>query len=350
MKTYKIAAVNGDGVGHEIVPAGMRLIEAVAKKHGFAVESETLLYGAGHYLKHGAFLPDNGLEKLQEFDAVLFGAVGLPEVDDRLPFKDFTNLVRTAFKQYVNYRPVQLFDGLKSPLRNKGQKDIDFVIIRENNEGEFVQSGRTMYGDTPEGFAVDTNIFTKVGTRRIAKYAFELARKRRGHVTNVTKSNTMIHTLTLWDNTIAEVAKDYPDVTLRNMYIDAASANFVLHPEYFDVVLTTNMLGDILSDLGGAIMGSLGLGGSGNICPEGNFPSMFEPIHGSAPDIMGQNKANPIGQFWSAALLLEHIGEPEAAADIMRAINTVTASGTLTAELGGTASTTEITEAALAAL
>jgi len=223
MKTYKIAAVNGDGVGHEIVPAGMRLIEAVANKHGFAVESETLLYGAGHYLKHGKFLPDDGLEKLQEFDAVLFGAVGLPEVDDRLPFKDFTNLVRTAFKQYVNYRPVQLFDGLKSPLRNKGQKDIDFVIIRENNEGEFVQSGRTMYGDTPEGFAVDTNIFTKVGTRRIAKYAFELARKRRGHVTNVTKSNTMIHTLTLWDNTIAEVAKDYPDVTLRNDSPDSSA-------------------------------------------------------------------------------------------------------------------------------
>ena len=350
MTTYKIAAVNGDGVGHEIVPAAMQLLRAVAEKHGFNIESETLPYGAGHYLKHGAFLPEDGLEKLQTFDAVLFGAVGLPEVDDRLPFKDFTNLVRTAFKQYVNYRPVKLFDGLQSPLRNKGQADIDFVIIRENNEGEFVQSGRTMYGDTPEGFAVDTNIFTKAGTRRIATYAFELARKRRGHVTNVTKSNTMIHTLKLWDDTIAEVAQDYPDVTLRNMYIDAASANFVLHPEYFDVVLTTNMLGDILSDLGGAIMGSLGLGGSGNICPERNFPSMFEPIHGSAPDIMGQNKANPIGQFWSAALLLEHLGENEAAADIMRAINTVTASGTLTAELGGTASTTDITKAALAAI
>jgi len=350
LKTYKIAAVNGDGVGHEIVPAAMQILEAVAKKHGFAIESETLLYGAGNYLKHGSFLPDDGLEKLQQFDAVLFGAVGLPEVDDRLPFKDFTNLVRTSFKQYVNYRPVKLFDGIQSPLRNKGQADIDFVIIRENNEGEFVQSGRTMYGDTDEGFAVDTNIFTKVGTRRIAKFAFELARKRGKHVTNVTKSNTMIHTLTLWDNTIAEVAANYPDVEYRKMYIDAASANFVLHPEYFDVVLTTNMLGDILSDLGGAIMGSLGLGGSGNVNPEKEFPSMFEPIHGSAPDIMGQNKANPIGQFWSAALLLEHLGEMEAAADIMKAINTVTASGTLTAELGGTASTTDITAAALEAL
>ncbi|MEM9529177.1 MAG: isocitrate/isopropylmalate family dehydrogenase [Bacteroidota bacterium] len=337
-------------VGHEIVPAGMKLLAAAAAKHGFKIESETFLWGAGHYLKHGAFLPEDGLATLQNFDAVLFGAVGLPEVDDRLPFKDFTNLVRTSFKQYVNYRPVKLFDGIKSPLRSKGQEDIDFVIIRENNEGEFVQSGRTMYGDTPEGFAVDTNIFTKVGTRRVAKYAFELARKRRKHVTNVTKSNTMIHTLTLWDNTIAEVAAEYPDVEYRKMYIDAASANFVLHPEYFDVVLTTNMLGDILSDLGGAIMGSLGLGGSGNINPEKTFPSMFEPIHGSAPDIMGQGKANPIGQFWSAALLLDHLGETAAAADIMRAINSVTASGTLTAELGGTASTEQITEAALAAI
>lgn len=350
MTTYQIAAVFGDGVGHEIVPAGMQLLKAAANKHGFQIYSEDFHYGAGHYLKHGKFLPDDGLDKLRQFDAVLFGAVGLPEVDDRLPFKDFTNLVRVAFKQYVNYRPVKLFDGIKSPLRNKGQADIDFVIIRENNEGEFVQSGRTMYGDTPEGFAVDTNIFTKVGTRRIAKYAFELARKRRKHVTNVTKSNTLIHTLSLWDNTIAEVAEEYPDVELRKMYIDAASANFVLHPEYFDVVLTTNMLGDILSDLGGAIMGSLGLGGSGNICPDRSFPSMFEPIHGSAPDIMGQNKANPIGQFWSAALLLDHLGEQAAAVDIMRAINQVTASGLVTAELGGTATTTQITEATIAAL
>ena len=350
MNTYKIAAINGDGIGHEIVPAGMQITLAAAKKHGFKIISESFPYGAGHYLKTGKFMPDDGLEKMKEFDAILFGAVGLPAVDDRLPFKDFTNKVRTAFKQYVNYRPVKLWPGINSPLRNKTQKDIDFVIIRENNEGEFVQNGKQLYPERPEGMATDTSIFTRKGIERVAHYAFKLAQKRRKHLTNVTKSNTLIYTLAFWDRVIGEVAEQYPDVEYRPMYVDAASANFVLHPEYFDVILTTNMIGDILSDLGGAIMGSLGLGGSGNLNPEKEFPSMFEPIHGSAPDIANKGIANPVGQFWSAAQMLDHLGEHAAAADIIQAIGQVTQQGIFTVDLGGKASTQEVTTAVLKAI
>lgn len=349
-KTYKIAVVNGDGIGHEIVPAAMKVVEAVASTHQFDVTQTSFPFGAGHYQKTGQFVTEEGMESLKAFDAILFGAVGLPEVDDSLPFKDFTNKVRTTFKQYVNYRPVKLFPGLPSPLRNKTEKDIDFVIIRENNEGEFVQSGRQLYPESPEGLATDTAIFTRKGIERVAHYAFQLAQKRRKHLTNVTKSNTLIHTLGFWDRVIGEVAPLYPDVTYRQMYVDAASANFVLHPEYFDVILTTNMIGDVLSDLGGAIMGSLGLGGSGNINPEGDFPNMFEPIHGSAPDIAGKGIANPIGQFWSAAQMLEHLGEAQAASDIMEAVGRVTKQGIVTVDLGGNASTSEVTDAVIQAL
>lgn len=350
MNTYKIAAINGDGIGHEIVPAGMKVTMAAAKKHGFTIISEQFPFGAGFYKETGQFMPDDGLDKIKDFDAILFGAVGLPDVDDRLPFKDFTNKVRTEFKQYVNYRPVKLWPGIESPLRNKTQKDIDFVIIRENNEGEFVQNGKQLYPERPEGMATDTSIFTRKGIERVAHYAFKLAQKRRKHLTNVTKSNTLIYTLAFWDRVIGEVAEQYPDVEYRPMYVDAASANFVLHPEYFDVILTTNMIGDILSDLGGAIMGSLGLGGSGNLNPERDFPSMFEPIHGSAPDIANKGIANPIGQFWSAAQMLEHLGEHAAAADIVHAIGQVTQQGILTVDLGGKASTNEVTAAVLAAI
>ncbi len=345
MTTYQIAAVPGDGIGHEIVPAAVEVLQTLAGKHGFGLDFSTYPWGAGYYREHGRFLPEDGLAILRRCDAIFFGAVGLPEVDDTLPFKLYTNYIRTHFRQYVNLRPVKLFDGLQSPLRHKGQADIDFVIIRENNEGEFVQSGRQLYPGAPHGLATDTSLFTRAGIERVAHYAFRLARRRRGRLTNVTKSNTLIHTLAYWDRVIGEVAEHYPDVDYRQMYVDAASANFVLHPEYFDVLLTTNMIGDILSDLGGAIMGSLGLGGSGNINPEKEYPSMFEPIHGSAPDIAGKNVANPIGQLWSGALMLEHLGEQAAAADLMRAVNAVTAAGELTADLGGRASTTQVAEA-----
>jgi len=345
MKTYKIAVVNGDGVGHEIVPAGIQVLNQVAEKHNFNLQYESFPWGAGYYKKHGDFMPRDGMDILGKFDAIYFGAVGLPDVDDTLPAMMYTFKVRTGFSQYVNYRPVKLLKGVESPLRNKDQKDIDFIVIRENNEGEFVQNGKILRPDSPEGVATDTSMFTRKGIEQIAKYSFKLAIKRRKKVTNVTKSNTLIHSLAYWDMVIAEVAGQYPEVEYQKMYVDNASASFVLRPEIFDVVLTTNMIGDILSDLGGAIMGSLGLGPSGNINPEGDFPSMFEPIHGSAPDIAGKGIANPVGAIWSGAIMLDTLGEHKAAEEIVEAIEKTLESGVKTVDLGGKAKTSEITEA-----
>lgn len=350
MKNYKIAAVFGDGIGHEIVPIGITVLEAAAKKHGFTLSFDYFPFGAGYYKQHGVFMPENGIEILRGYDAIYFGAVGLPDVDDTLPAMLYTFKVRTEMQQYVNYRPVKLLKGTKSPLRNKDHDDIDFVVLRENNEGEFVQNGKIFYKDEPHGFATETNIFTRNGTEKIAHFAFQLAQKRRKKVTNVTKSNTLIHTLAYWDYVMAEVAAQYPDVEYHKMYVDNAAASFVLRPEVFDVIVTTNMIGDILSDLGGAIMGSLGLGPSGNINPERKFPSMFEPIHGSAPDIAGKGIANPVGQIWSGALMLEHLGEAEAAADIVNAIEKTLEKGIKTGDIGGKSSTKEIGEAIISSL
>lgn len=340
MKNFKIAVVPGDGIGHEIVPAGLIVLDKVADEFGFTVQKETYGWGAGWYKEHGQFMPEDGLETLKSYDAILFGSVGLPDVDDTLPAKEYTFKVRTHFQQYVNFRPVRTFPGVPRPL--KTDKEIDFVVVRENTEGEFVQVGSQIMPDTPGGMGIDTSVFTRKGIERIARYAFELARKRRKLVTHITKSNTLINSLTYWDRVIGEVAAEYPDVTHNQMYIDNTSANFVLRPWIFDVVLTTNLFGDILSDLGGAIMGSLGLGGSGNINPEKEYPSMFEPIHGSAPDIAGQNIANPFGQIWSVALMLEHLGEYSASCAIMNAMDETTNSGVLPVDLGGKSSTSDI--------
>lgn len=348
MKTYKIAVVPGDGIGHEIVPAALKVLKAVSEKNGFNLKTENFGWGAGHYLKEGCFMPDDGLETLKKFDAVFFGSVGLPEVDDTLPAKDYTFKVRTGFQQYVNYRPVRIFPGVKGPLRT--EKEFDFIVVRENTEGEFVQAGNQILPDTECGMGIDTSVFTRKGIERIAHYAFKLARKRKKRLTHITKSNTLIHSLTYWDRVIYEVAGDYPDVEHLQMYIDNTSANFVLRPEIFDVVLTTNLFGDILSDLGGAIMGSLGLGGSGNINPEKEYPSMFEPIHGSAPDIAGNQIANPYGQIWSGAIMLDHLGETPGAKQIMNAIDKTTSEGILTVDLGGNARTNDIADAIITRL
>lgn len=342
---YKIAAIPGDGVGPEIVPAGIKVLDAAAGRFGFALEYEQFPYGAGYYKQTGTFMPEDALKMLAEFDALYFGAVGLPDVDDTLPARLFTFRVRTGFDQYVNYRPAKLLPGIDGPLRNKGPEDIDFVVIRENTEGEFVQSGGFVRAEFSEGMATDTSIFTRKGIERIARYSFELAQRRRKHLTNVTKSNTLIHSLAYWDKIIEQVGVSYPDVEYRKMYVDNASASFVLRPEQFDVILTTNFIGDILSDLGGAIMGSLGLGPSGNINPEKTYPSMFEPIHGSAPDIAGQRIANPIGAIWSGALMLEHLGQQKASESIIRAIETTVEQGLLPVDLGGTAKTDQIADA-----
>lgn len=343
MRNYKIAVIPGDGIGHEIVPIGLKVLDAVAKKHGFSLDKKEFAWGAGYYLENNEFMPKDGLNTLKEFDAIYFGSVGLPGVDDTLPAKDYTFKVRTGFNQYVNYRPVRTYPGVVRPIRSEAP--IDFVIIRENTEGEFVQIGDQYLPDSENGMGVDTSIFTRKGTERVAHYAFKLAMKRKKKLTHITKSNTLINSLSYWDRVIKEVATQYPDVEHDQMYIDNSTANFVLKPEMFDVVLTTNLFGDILSDLGGAIMGSLGLGGSGNINPEKEFPSMFEPIHGSAPDIAGQNIANPLGQIWSGAMLLEHLGEKEAANNIMEAIDKVTSKKVLTVDLAGKASSQEVGDA-----
>jgi len=342
---YKIAVVPGDGIGPEIVPAGVNVLNAAADRFGFQLEYEEFPYGAGHYKKTGTFMPEDALQVLKGFDAIYFGAVGLPDVDDTLPAKLFTFRIRTGFDQYVNYRPARLLPGIDGPLRNKTPKDIDFVVVRENTEGEFVQSGGFIRQEFAEGMATDTSIFTRKGIERIAHYSFQLARRRRKQVTNVTKSNTLIHGLAYWDRIIEQVRACYPDVEYRKMYVDNASATFVLGPEKFDVIVTTNFIGDILSDLGGAIMGSLGLGPSGNINPEKNYPSMFEPIHGSAPDIAGQGIANPIGAVWSGGLMLEHLDQKEAAQSIVQAIEKTVEQGVLPVDLGGSAGTVEITNA-----
>lgn len=342
--TYKIAVIPGDGIGPEIVPAGIRVLNAAAESFGFQLKYEEFPYGASYYKQTGTFMPDEALTELQAFDALYFGAVGLPDVDDTLPAKLFTFKVRTGFDQYVNYRPARLLPGIEGPLRKKAPQDIDFVVIRENTEGEFVQSGGFIRPEFSEGMATDTSIFTRKGIERIAHYSFELARRRRKHVTNVTKSNTLIHSLAYWDRIVEQVGTSYPDVEYNKMYVDNTSANFVLHPERFDVIVTTNFIGDILSDLGGAIMGSLGLGPSGNINPEKMYPSMFEPIHGSAPDIAGQGIANPIGAIWSGAIMLEHLCQQKAAGSIVKAIETTVMQGVLPVDLGGSAKTSHIAD------
>ncbi len=342
---YRIAVIPGDGIGPEILPAGVKVLNSAAERFGFTLQYEEFPYGAGYYKQTGTFMPDEALTELQAFDALYFGAVGLPDVDDTLPARLFTFKVRTGFDQYVNYRPTRLLPGIEGPLRNKTPQDIDFVVIRENTEGEFVQSGGFVRPEFAEGLATDTSIFTRKGIERIAHYSFKLARRRRRSVTNVTKSNTLIHSLAYWDRIVEQVRACYSDVEYRKMYVDNASANFVLHPEKFDVILTTNFIGDVLSDLGGAIMGSLGLGPSGNINPERTYPSMFEPIHGSAPDIAGQGIANPIGAIWSAGLMLEHLGRQEAAGCIVRAIEKTVGQGVLPVDLGGSAKTVEVADA-----
>ncbi len=347
MRSYNIAVIPGDGIGPEIVPAGLRVLEKAAADSGFHLHTETFPWGAGYYRDHGEFLPDDGLDILRTFDAIYFGAVGLPDVDDTLPALLFTFKVRKAFQQYVNYRPAKLLPGVESPLRYKTAEDIDFIVIRENTEGEFVQAGSFIDPESPHGMAIETSVFTRAGIERVAHYSFRLARSRRGKVTNVTKSNTLIHSLAYWDKVIGEISREYPDVEYGKMYVDNASANFVLHPERFDVILTTNFIGDILSDLGGAIMGSLGLGPSGNINPEKIFPSMFEPIHGSAPDIAGKGIANPVGAIWSGAIMLEHLGETDAARRIVAAIGQTIQPGFSPVDIGGNAGTDEIADAVI---
>jgi tartrate dehydrogenase/decarboxylase/D-malate dehydrogenase len=343
---HRIAVIPGDGIGTEVLPEGMRVLEAAGRRFGFECEWTVFDWSCQRYAATGRMMPEDGLEQLRAFEAIYLGAVGFPGVPDHVSLWGLLIPIRRGFHQYVNLRPVRLLRGVRSPLRDRGPADIDMLIVRENNEGEYSEIGGRLYRDSAEELAVQQAVFTRRGCDRIMRYAFERARRRRRHVTSATKSNGIIHSMPFWDERFAAMARDYPDVRTAQYHIDILTAHFVQHPDWFDVVVASNLFGDILSDLGPAIAGSIGIAPGGNINPEKEYPSMFEPVHGSAPDIAGKGIANPVAQIWTGAMLLEHVGHPEAAAAIVAAIEKVVEEGrSVTRDLGGQATTREAGEA-----
>jgi tartrate dehydrogenase/decarboxylase/D-malate dehydrogenase len=342
---YRIAAIPGDGIGHEVVPAGQAVLDAAARKHAFSLDWRPFDWSCERYARTGSMMPDDGLDQLRAFDAIFLGAVGYPGVPDHVSLWGLLLPIRRGFHQYVNLRPVRLLRGVQSPLRDREAGSIDMMIVRENTEGEYSSVGARIAGGTSEEEVHQTAIFTRKGCDRIMRYAFELARKRRGHVTSATKSNGIIYSMPYWDERFSAIGGEYADVKTDQFHIDILCAHFVRHPDWFDVVVASNLFGDILSDLGPAIAGSIGIAPSGNLNPEREYPSMFEPVHGSAPDIAGKGIANPIGQIWSGAMMLDHLGEHDAAADVLRAIEETVADqrAPRTADLGGRATTDEVT-------
>ncbi len=341
MQSYKIAVLPGDGIGKEIMPQAIKVLNTAAEASGqFQLETTAFPWGAEHFLETGVIMPPDALDILRPFAAIYFVAGGHPDVTDYRSSWEFVFIIRKGFKQYVNVRPVKSYAGVDTFLTYAG--DIDFVIVRENSEGEYAGPGGNVHVGFNNELALQTSVFTREGVERIARYAFELARTRRNRVTNITKSNALLHGLVFWDKIVEEVSHDYPDVEYSILLVDAATMRFVQNPGFFDVIVTTNMYGDILSDLGGAMVGSVGLSASGNINPEGEFPSMYEPVHGTAPDIAGQGIANPIGTILSGALMLRDLGQPEAAASIQNAVASVLQSGIKTGDLGGSAKTAEV--------
>ena len=341
---HRIAVIPGDGIGREVVPEGIRVTEAAARRRGIELSFEHFPWSCETYRREGRMMPPDGLDRLAGFDAIFLGAVGFPGVPDHVSLWGLLIPIRRRFRQYVNLRPVRVLAGMVPPLRGRGPEDIDFYVVRENNEGEYSEIGGRLYEGTDHEMAMQESIFTRRGVDRILEYAFALARSRAAkHVTSATKSNGIIHTMPYWDERFAAMAERYPDVRTSQYHVDILAANFVLHPDWFDVVVGSNLFGDILSDLGPAIAGTIGIAPSANINPEREFPSMFEPVHGSAPDIAGKGIANPIGQIWSGAMMLEHLGHPEAAADVVAAIEGVLGSdGPKTPDLGGRAGTADL--------
>ena len=350
MSTFKIAVIEGDGIGHEVVPEGLRVLEAAGKKFGLSYEMTHFDWSCEVYAKTGRMMPEDGLEQLKKFDAVFLGAVGYPGVPDHVSLWGLLIPIRRGFDQYVNLRPVKLFKGVSTPLANRRPEEIDFVVIRENTEGEYSSIGGRIFSGTENEFATQEAIFTRRGVDRVMRHAFDLARKRRKHVTSATKSNGIIHTMPFWDERFAAMKKDYPEVKTDQFHIDILTAHFVRNPHWFDVVVGSNLFGDILSDLGPAVAGGIGIAPSANLNPERKFPSMFEPVHGSAPDIAGRNIANPIGTIWSAALMLDHFGSPQAARAVENAIEMVCEKGPHTPDFGGKATTQEMGKAIAAAV
>ncbi|MEK9843157.1 tartrate dehydrogenase [Thalassospira sp.] len=342
-KQHKIAVIAGDGIGTEVMPEGVRVLEAAAEVYGIDLAFDTFEFGScDYYLKHGQMMPDDWKAQIGNHDAIFFGAVGWPDtVPDHISLWGSLIQFRRDFDQYVSLRPAKLMPGVPSPLAGRKPGDIDFYVVRENTEGEYSSVGGKMYPGTDREIVIQETVMSRIGVDRILKYAFELAQKRpRKHLTSATKSNGISITMPYWDERVLEMAKSYPDVTWDKYHIDILTAQFVMNPDRFDVVVASNLFGDILSDLGPACTGTIGIAPSGNINPERKFPSLFEPVHGSAPDIAGKGIANPIGQIWSGAMMLDHLGHTDAHDGIMRAIEKVLLSTELrTADLGGTANT-----------
>jgi len=350
MKTFTIAVIAGDGVGTEVIPQGKRVLEAAGKKHDVTFAFQDFDWGAGHFLRWGRMMPAGAIDLLQPCDAIYLGAVGHPQIPDHTTLNGLLLPIRRSFDQYANVRPAYLYPGVPSPLAGRKGGDIDMVVIRENTEGEYAQVGGFVYQHQPEEVAVQTAVFTRRGIERIVRYAFETAVKRnkKKRVTSVTKSNAQGFGMVLWDRVFAEVAASYPDIESESLLVDAAAMNFVRRPESFDVVVGSNLFGDILSDLAAGIIGSMGLAASANLDPERRFPSMFEPVHGSAPDIAGKGIVNPLAAILTAALMLDHLELPTAAREVEAAVAAVLAEGAVrTPDLGGTSRTEEVTAAVL---
>ncbi|WP_082157291.1 tartrate dehydrogenase [Kocuria sp. SM24M-10] len=345
-RQYTIDVIAGDGIGQEVMPAALRCVDALADAHGFTVRWRERDWGSDHYRAHGRMMPADGIEQLASGDGVLLGAVGAPDIPDDVTLWGLLIPIRREFHQYVNLRPIRILPGVTSPLR--GLDELDLVVVRENIEGEYSEVGGRLYRGRSEEMAVQESVFTRAGVTRIARYAAELAQQRSGRLVSATKSNGIIHTMPFWDEVVEATAAEYPGVTVERVLIDALAARMVLKPRSVDVVVASNLFGDILSDLAAGAAGSIGVAPSANLNPEKTHPSMFEPVHGSAPDIAGQGIANPVGTMWAAAMMLDHLGEGGAARHLESAFEQAMAGGTLTGDLGGTASTEEFTQAVLA--
>ncbi|CAO1666219.1 tartrate dehydrogenase [Vreelandella maris] len=348
---HRIAIIAGDGIGTEVMPEGIRALEATAKRFNIDLEFTTFEFGScDYYLEHGKMLPDDWFEQLKGFDALFYGAVGWPDkVPDHISLWGSLLQFRRQFDQYINLRPCKLMPGIKSPLAGREPGDIDFYVVRENTEGEYSSVGGKMFEGTDREVVIQDTVMTRTGVDRVLKYAFELAQTRpRKKLTSATKSNGISITMPYWDERVVEMAKGYPEIAVDKFHIDILTANFVLHPDWFDVVVGSNLFGDILSDLGPACTGTIGIAPSANINPEGHFPSLFEPVHGSAPDIAGKGIANPIGQIWSGAMMLEHLGYKEAGDALVSAIEEVLSAGdsqVLTRDVGGQGTTQSLGKA-----
>jgi tartrate dehydrogenase/decarboxylase / D-malate dehydrogenase len=352
MKSYKIAAIPGDGIGSEVIGAGVEVLAALEKRMGsLRFEVTQFDWGSDYYKRHGEMMPADGLAQLKPFDAIYFGAVGAPDVPDHITLWGLRLPICQGFDQYANVRPTKILPGIRTPLKDVGAGDLDWVIVRENSEGEYSGNGGRTHRGMPEEVATEVSIFTRVGVERIMRYAFRLAQMRpRKRLTVVTKSNAQRFGMVLWDEIAAEVARDFSDVVWDKMLVDAMTVRMVLDPKSLDTIVATNLHADILSDLAGALAGSLGVAPTANIDPEGRFPSMFEPIHGSAFDITGKGIANPVATFWTAVQMLEHLGEVESSQRLMAAIEKACEAGIMTPDVGGTATTREVTEAVIQAI